>query len=214
MATGGLSDAFIARLGPDATITMTALTDTIACAGSVVHVNYTVGGSFFSDNTFVAQISDSNGSFSLPVNIGSRQTAGPGLIVATIPAAMPSGTRYRIRVAATSPVVNGTDNGRDFDIVAIPRPVIANDGNDTICAGETVTLDAGPGYTSYRWSTGAATRTISVGTSGAYAVTVTAPPGCNGTSESTNIFVSPIPAKPVIVQVDNTLRILAGARHQ
>lgn len=214
IATGGLSDLFVGRLGPDATVTTTRLADTIACAGSVLHVNYTVGGSFFSDNTFVVELSDSIGSFARPIAIGSRATAGAGLIVATIPDTMPSGTGYRIRVSGRSPIAIGSDNGSDFDIEAKPKPIIARDRNDTICRGEVVTLDAGEGYTSYRWSTGALSRTISVTEAGQYSVTVTTPNDCAGTSQPVRIVVSEIPAKPVILHVDNTLRVAAAFRHQ
>jgi len=40
------------------------------------------------------------------------------------------------------------------------------------CPGNTVTLDAGTGYT-YDWSTGATTQTITVNASGIYSVTLT-----------------------------------------
>ncbi len=46
-----------------------------------------------------------------------------------------------------------------------------------IC-GDTVLLDAGPGFTSYSWNTGATTRTIRADSSGLYKVTVTSPAGC------------------------------------
>jgi hypothetical protein len=53
------------------------------------------------------------------------------------------------------------------------------------CPGTLKTLDAGAGYESYLWSTGATTRTISVGP-GAYAVTVTKE-GCTATSSTITV---------------------------
>src|SRR6185295_4719838 len=41
-------------------------------------------------------------------------------------------------------------------------------GNNSICNGATSILDAGAGYASYVWSTGATTQTISVSTAGTY----------------------------------------------
>lgn len=214
VATGGSSDAFIAKLGPDATIVTTALADSVFCAGTTVNVSYTIGGTFFDDNIFAVQLSDSSGGFDRPMTIGTRTTAAPGLIVATIPDTVRSGSGYRMRVIGTSPAVLGADNGEDVDIVGVPIPTIALDGNDTICAGETVTLDPGPGYVSYRWSTGATSRTIAVSQSGVYTVSVTALPGCDGTSAPVRIVVFPYPEKPVIARIGTELRIAAASRHQ
>ncbi len=50
----------------------------------------------------------------------------------------------------------------------------------TFCNGATLPLDAGPGFFSYLWSTGESTRTISVGGSGVYSVTVTDATVCQG----------------------------------
>ena len=53
-----------------------------------------------------------------------------------------------------------------------------NLGNEqALCTDENLVLDAGIGYATYNWSTGAQTQTLSVNTPGVYAVTVTAP-GC------------------------------------
>ena len=49
-----------------------------------------------------------------------------------------------------------------------------------INSGQTVTLDAGAGYTSYLWNTTATTQTITTGIAGFYFVTVTDGNGCQG----------------------------------
>lgn len=51
-------------------------------------------------------------------------------------------------------------------VYEVPSPV-------ALCNGESVQLDAGPGYDGYSWSTGAGTRLITVFEPGAYIVTVT-----------------------------------------
>jgi gliding motility-associated-like protein len=53
---------------------------------------------------------------------------------------------------------------------------------DTLCAGATSTLNAGGGFNTYAWSTGAATQTITVGNTGTYSVTVTDGNGCTATA--------------------------------
>ena len=53
----------------------------------------------------------------------------------------------------TSPAVTVTVN---------PNPVVTISGPASVCAGGSATLDAGPGFASYSWSTGATTQTITV----------------------------------------------------
>lgn len=62
--------------------------------------------------------------------------------------------------------------------------------NDTVCnPNALVTIDAGPGYTSYSWSNGADTQLINV-LPGNYIVTVTNTTGCQDTA-AVSIFVQP-----------------------
>lgn len=63
-------------------------------------------------------------------------------------------------------------------------------GNRPFCQGDSITLDAGSGFTSYLWSTGAITQTISVKTGGKYVVSVTGQ-NCTG-KDSVNVTVNPI----------------------
>jgi hypothetical protein len=72
-----------------------------------------------------------------------------------------------------------------------PTPVITATGTLDTCNGTTVTLDAGGGYSSYLWSTAAATQTITVGTAGTYSVTVSNS-GCTG-SASYTVLNQPVP---------------------
>ncbi|MBK7408321.1 MAG: PKD domain-containing protein [Saprospirales bacterium] len=57
-----------------------------------------------------------------------------------------------------------------------PPPIITQNG--ILCPGVPATLDAGPGYTGYSWSTSAMTQTTSITTGGTYLVTVTSSGGC------------------------------------
>ncbi|MGB5981468.1 MAG: T9SS type B sorting domain-containing protein [Nonlabens sp.] len=69
-----------------------------------------------------------------------------------------------------------------FEINVFARPEISNQGPITICSGVPETIDAGPGYTSYLWSTGEITRTIDVTEEGNYDVTVTNDNGCESSA--------------------------------
>lgn len=72
-----------------------------------------------------------------------------------------------------------------FNIEVFARPTIANQGPFTICAGVAETIDAGPGFSSYLWSTGEVTQTIDVAAGGDYTVTVTNSDGCDSNATVT-----------------------------
>ncbi len=76
--------------------------------------------------------------------------------------------------ATTSQVVN-----------QIPAPIPNITGAPSACQGISITLDAGPGFSSYLWSNGPSTQTTQVSTTNTYTVTVTATNGCTGTDSQT-----------------------------
>jgi gliding motility-associated-like protein len=65
-------------------------------------------------------------------------------------------------------------------IVAMPDPPVDLGPDGYICTDETLELDAGNPNCTYRWSTGAVSRTVSVGQPGVYHVTVISPDSCIG----------------------------------
>lgn len=74
-----------------------------------------------------------------------------------------------------------------------PRPAI-NLGNDTsFCQGGSVVLNAGVGFNSYVWSTGASTQTITANAAGTYWVRGTTVNGCISTDtlKVLNVFANP-----------------------
>lgn len=70
-------------------------------------------------------------------------------------------------------------------------PAITPSGSTDLCFGESITLDAPGGYTSYAWSTGATSQSITVSSAGTYRVTVTGAGGCSGDGEIT-VTVRPL----------------------
>jgi hypothetical protein len=77
---------------------------------------------------------------------------------------------------------------------ALPVVTIAANGPTTFCAGGSVTLDAGA-YSSYAWSNGATSRTITVSTAGTYSVSVPGANGCVGTGSTVvTVNANPTPA--------------------
>jgi hypothetical protein len=61
----------------------------------------------------------------------------------------------------------------------LPAPVINLQDSIQLTPGESVIIDAGPGFASYHWSTGATTQSIEVNHMAWYFVTVTADNGCS-----------------------------------
>lgn len=69
----------------------------------------------------------------------------------------------------------------EVDVLFGTGSVMVNLGPDTsLCDGETIILDAGPGFVSYEWSTSETSQTLEVGLQGDYIVTVTDQFGCTG----------------------------------
>lgn len=74
---------------------------------------------------------------------------------------------------------------------AIPPPLdLGPDSN--YCNGGPVPLDAGPGFATYNWSTGAQTQTINATNTGTYSVLATGPMGCQ-TEDTITIGISAPP---------------------
>jgi len=72
----------------------------------------------------------------------------------------------------------------------LPSPAIT--GSLIFCPGDSTILDAGSGFSSYLWSTGATTDTILVSTAGEFSVTVTNSDGCQGSAtQFTSLYGSP-----------------------
>ena len=81
------------------------------------------------------------------------------------------------------------------NVTANTNPVPSITGNNSICQGQSSTINAGS-YAGYLWSTGATAATINVNTAGNYSVTVTDANGCTGTA-SFNLTVNANPTPTI-----------------
>ncbi len=72
-------------------------------------------------------------------------------------------------------------------------PTISTTGSTTICQGNSVSLDAGNGFSTYSWSNGSTTQTIIVNSAGNYSVNVTNANGCTGVSNTVVTTVADTP---------------------
>ncbi|MDP4219723.1 MAG: hypothetical protein Q8916_10625 [Bacteroidota bacterium] len=66
-------------------------------------------------------------------------------------------------------------------------------GAGPLCAGDTLTLTASPGFDKYEWSNGDSLQSIRVGTAGDYWVKTTTAGGCITYSDTVTVVVHPIP---------------------
>lgn len=178
------------------TITTLAPTQTSACAGGNIIVQYETTGTFDLICTFTAQLSDEWGSFSNPIPIGSVPI-NTGVIFGTIPSNTSFGLNYRVRVVSSSPYIVGSTS--PFPPIAILSSavsayVIVDPASGEACQGDTITLSTLLNE-SYFWSTGETTQSIKVTQSGTYAVTVTNYiTGCEVSAPPVDITIHPLPA--------------------
>lgn len=97
------------------------------------------------------------------------------------------------RTYYASQIFNGLESTTRFGVtvtLSVPIASITASGPTAFCSGASVTLTANSG-SSYLWSNGATTRSISVNTPGNYSVTVTNANGCSVTSVATEVTLLP-----------------------
>ena len=120
-------------------------------------VAYTTSGTF--SGTYKVQLSDANGVFATSSTAGIIGTGSRSPISATIPAATPSGTKYRVRVLNDAPVTYGSNNGTDLTVGQPPagNPVVVAPATSqtVVTTGTGATLTASATATStFAWQYG------------------------------------------------------------
>ncbi|MCB9274757.1 MAG: gliding motility-associated C-terminal domain-containing protein [Lewinellaceae bacterium] len=73
---------------------------------------------------------------------------------------------------------NGCQAVAGFNLLNFAEPDVMITGQQAVCAGDTVMLDAGSGYTSYQWQDDSFGQQLAAGSDGVYSVTVTDANGC------------------------------------
>lgn len=106
---------------------ISSLTYNVDCTtDDIGTIYFNAVGTYNFGNVFTAELSDPTGSFVATTTIGTLNLNGSnpsGTISITIPAGITAGTGYRIRIVSSDPIVTGTDNGSDIEIVSTPCPV-------------------------------------------------------------------------------------------
>ncbi len=186
-STGGLGQTI--SIGTAGSYTVT-VTDANGCTGTAVR-NLTVNPNpspVIAGTTTFCQGNNSN------------LNAGPGYAAYVWTGGAGAATQiYNVNASGTYTVTvtNGFGcTGTTSALVTVnplPSPVIS--GTLAFCQGLNTTLNAGPGYTSYLWSSGlGAGQTATVSTANTFTVTVTDANGCsNNTSATTVVNPNPVP---------------------
>ncbi|HRG57687.1 MAG TPA: T9SS type A sorting domain-containing protein [Bacteroidia bacterium] len=73
------------------------------CAGTEMLVPFTTSANFNIGNVFTAELSDANGNFSNPINIGQLSGITSGVIFCTVPSVATTSSNYKVRVVANNP---------------------------------------------------------------------------------------------------------------
>ena len=106
---------------------------------------------------------------------------------------------YTVQITNASGCLSTASAPTVVTVNALPAtPTISSSGAVNFCLGSSVVLTSSTG-TSYLWSTGETTQSITVTASGSYSVQVTNAAGClSASSAPTNVNVNPLPSTPNI----------------
>ena len=114
------------------------------CPGDSITVWYTKHDPFISGNEFVLMLSNRSGNFYDALELGRITDTLSGVIRGVVPLTTPVGSGYRLRVDGTMPAVRGYPFERKLNVRGVP-PTNAGP-NDSMCFGDTVSLQASGGY--------------------------------------------------------------------
>ena len=154
-----------------------------------------IGATTFCQGASVTLTASSAGSY-LWSNGATTQT-----IVATTPG------NYTVQVSSNG--CSATSSAVPVVVNALPTAGINAVGPTSFCQGGTVTLTATPA-SSYLWSNGATTSSITVNTSGSYGVQLTNALGCTAQATPVAVNVQSLPTTPQIT-VNGSLALCPGA---
>lgn len=204
----------------------TVVTTSALCAGSNLNVGYLLSDpvAFKPNNKYVVQLSQYNGTFENPVEIGSiNATNTSGTISCVIPANAVEGSSYRVRVISTNQTILGSNNGSNIMIYALPKvPAVTRPAADsTVCAGNELKLIANsntynpqwllngqpiPGATSHSYTVPSATTAHA----GAYSLRLTNATTCHVYSPVINIAINSIVPDVPTVSPSGNIGICLG----
>lgn len=132
----------------------TVFNDTMLCVGDTINVSYVSSDTFNTNNIFSLQLSDSSGSFSNAITIGTLNADTSGVISGIIPDTISGGTAYRVRVVSSNKADTSNSNGIDIRIGNPDSTTIVITSNSPVCIGDTLSLNvtSSVSTSAYTWS--------------------------------------------------------------
>ncbi len=131
------------------------------------------------------------------VLLTSSSTTGNTWSTGATTQSIPVTTSGTYSVTVSNGLCTATSAPVNVTVITNPStPMISTSGSTTFCDGGSVTLTSSE-VSGNVWSTGAATQSITVSTSGNYFVTV-GPSGCQAQSQPVSVTVNSVPSQPVI----------------
>lgn len=170
----------------------------ILCPGAVAKVYFNKAETFYGNNNFIVQLSDSTGDFTNAINVGTQSSVdiGHDSITISIPGNTPAGSNYLVRIISTNP--NDTSTISSPILITAPTAqTVSASGPTTFCSGGNVILSV-PAGGNYTWSNGEHTAEIMVTQSGSYGVTADYS-GCAAASSPTAVTVDVSPDSSVAI---------------
>lgn len=98
------------------------------------------------------------------------------------------GGLYSVTVTAAG---NNCTIAKEIEVTEHPLPQVSISGDSALCTGDTLLLDAGPGFETVSWQNGAIGRFLPVTQAGDYAVAVVDSNGCAGADSKNIIEIAP-----------------------
>jgi len=171
------------------------------CPSQQVDVPYLFTGLLAAGNQISVELSDITGSFASPTLLGTQSTTNvSGFVTSILPASLPEGLGYRLRVQSTNPTSVSADNGADLQIVTSVQPTFTIVGGQVSSCGTPIQLTTSQPNYNLQWfrnSTpiaGATTSSHYATETGDYQVRIAgASGGCQLLSASTTLTISQKP---------------------
>ena len=191
------------------------------CAGSSIRVPLSINTPFGSTNIFTAQLSDANGNFTNPVNIGTLAGNISDSITCNVPFNMASGTNYRIRVTSSSPIAVSAISGDQLTIKRPPEMTYIISGISSTCnILQPYNVSLTESGAIYKWqltgggliTTNGASASVNWATAGNHIITITASNAC-GSGTPKTLAVQVFESIPVFTpSITTNVRTLTAAQ--